>query len=166
MDNKIRSSVERLLESEVAKAREQNTNLGQVKERIAITDQKALLGLDLRRILMGEVEVYDPRQIGVADCSPNPDTPTTDQLVQDSNGVRVVLSFLLPGQETSRDPDNTRRKEVLVSDIGDFEGQWNAAVEALEKRYQGTPSSTSVKMRKSVSWTRKQKLLVYGIICR
>jgi hypothetical protein len=61
MEHKIISSLERLLESEVAKAREQIANLGQVKERIAITNQKAPLGPDPRRILMGEVEVYDPR---------------------------------------------------------------------------------------------------------
>lgn len=53
MEHKIISSVERLLESEVAKAREQIANLGQVKERIAITNQEALLGLDPRPILNG-----------------------------------------------------------------------------------------------------------------
>jgi hypothetical protein len=43
------------------------------------------------------------------------------------------LYFLLPGQEKSvRDPDNTRRKEVLIPDIADFEEQWNVAVDALE----------------------------------
>jgi hypothetical protein len=40
---------------------------------------------------------------------------------------------LLPGQEKSvRDPDNTRRKEVLIPDIADFEEQWHVAVDALE----------------------------------
>jgi len=43
------------------------------------------------------------------------------------------LYFLLPGQEKPvRDPDGTRRKEVLVPDISDFEERWNAAVSALE----------------------------------
>jgi len=43
------------------------------------------------------------------------------------------LYFLLPGQEKSvRDPDNTRRKEVLIPDIASFEEQWDAAVDALE----------------------------------
>ena len=43
------------------------------------------------------------------------------------------LYFLLPGEEKSvRDPDGTRRKEVLIPDIGDFENRWNAAVNALE----------------------------------
>ncbi len=43
------------------------------------------------------------------------------------------LYFLLPGQEKSvRDPDGTRRKEVLIPDIVDFENRWNTAVDALE----------------------------------
>ena len=43
------------------------------------------------------------------------------------------LYFLLPGQEKSvRDPDGTRRKEVLIPNIADFEVRWNAAVDALE----------------------------------
>jgi hypothetical protein len=43
------------------------------------------------------------------------------------------LYFLLPGQEKPiRAPDGTRRSEVLISDIADFEAQWNAAVDALE----------------------------------
>lgn len=42
------------------------------------------------------------------------------------------LYFLLPGQEKSvRDPDGTRRKEVLISDISVFESRWNTAVDAL-----------------------------------
>ena len=42
------------------------------------------------------------------------------------------LYFLLPGQEkTVRDLDGTRRKEVLVPDIADFEKRWNNAVGAL-----------------------------------
>lgn len=43
------------------------------------------------------------------------------------------LYFLLPGQEKSvRDPDGTRRKEILVKNIADFEARWKAAVNALE----------------------------------
>lgn len=43
------------------------------------------------------------------------------------------LYFLLPGQEKSvRDPDGTRRKEVLVPDVADFRKRWNSAVSALE----------------------------------
>lgn len=44
------------------------------------------------------------------------------------------LYFLLPGQEKPvRDTDGTRRKEILIPDIGDFEKRWNEAVGALEK---------------------------------
>lgn len=43
------------------------------------------------------------------------------------------LYYLLPGQEkTVRDPDGTRRKEVLVPHVEEFETRWNEAVEALE----------------------------------
>ncbi|RWN27577.1 DUF262 domain-containing protein [Mesorhizobium sp.] len=43
------------------------------------------------------------------------------------------LYFMLPGQQKPiRDPDGTRRKEILVPDIADFEARWKAAVEALE----------------------------------
>jgi hypothetical protein len=46
----------------------------------------------------------------------------------------MYIYFLLPGQEKPiRDPDGTRRKEVLVSNIADFEARWNAAVDALEE---------------------------------
>jgi len=58
-DQKIKSGVERLLESEIAKAQQQNIR---GKERIAITNQKGLLNVDLRQILTEEVEVYDPRK--------------------------------------------------------------------------------------------------------
>jgi hypothetical protein len=44
------------------------------------------------------------------------------------------LYFLLPGQDKPvRDPDGTRRSEVLITDIVDFERRWNAAVDALEE---------------------------------
>jgi len=43
------------------------------------------------------------------------------------------LYFLLPGQEKPvRDPDGTRRKEVLIQDVADFRKRWEAAVSALE----------------------------------
>ena len=43
------------------------------------------------------------------------------------------LYFLLPGQEKPvRDPDGTRRKEVLIADTDDFKERWNQAVSALE----------------------------------
>jgi hypothetical protein len=44
------------------------------------------------------------------------------------------LYFLLPGQEkTVRNPDGSRRKEILIPTIVDFEKRWHAAVDALEK---------------------------------
>jgi hypothetical protein len=43
------------------------------------------------------------------------------------------LYFLLPGEEKSvRDPDGTRRTEVLIPDAEDFECLWEEAVNALE----------------------------------
>ncbi len=43
------------------------------------------------------------------------------------------LYFLLPGQQKPiRDPDGTRRKEILVPDVKDFEKRWHQAVDALE----------------------------------
>lgn len=43
------------------------------------------------------------------------------------------LYYLLPGQERAvRNPDATRRKEILVPTIEDFEKRWNDAVGALE----------------------------------
>lgn len=43
------------------------------------------------------------------------------------------LYFLLPGQQKSvRDPDGTRRKEILIPNIADFESRWNQAVDAIE----------------------------------
>ncbi len=44
------------------------------------------------------------------------------------------LYYLLPGQEKSvRTPEGSLRKEVLVSDTGEFTALWNDAVDALEK---------------------------------
>jgi len=43
------------------------------------------------------------------------------------------LYFLLPGeQKPIREPDGTRRKEILISDGEEFEERWNIAVAALE----------------------------------
>jgi len=44
------------------------------------------------------------------------------------------LYFLLPGQKKPvRDPDGTRREEILISDTDEFTARWNEAVNALEK---------------------------------
>lgn len=43
------------------------------------------------------------------------------------------LYFLLPGQERQlRDPDGTRRKEVMIADTQDFERRWREAVDSLQ----------------------------------
>ena len=43
------------------------------------------------------------------------------------------LYFLLPGQEKPiRDPDGTRRKEILIQSISDFKEKWDSAVDAIE----------------------------------
>lgn len=47
------------------------------------------------------------------------------------------LYFLLPGQEKPiRDPDGTRRKEVLIADTAQFTSRWDQAVNALENAIQ------------------------------
>ncbi len=44
------------------------------------------------------------------------------------------LYFLLPGREKPiREVDGTRRREVLIPDIQDFEARWHEAVEALDR---------------------------------
>jgi hypothetical protein len=44
------------------------------------------------------------------------------------------IYFLLPGQKKPvRDPDGTRREEILIPDTGDFTKRWDQAVDALEK---------------------------------
>ena len=47
------------------------------------------------------------------------------------------LYFLLPGQEKPvRDPDGTRRKEVLVADTTAFTQSWDGAVDTIERAIQ------------------------------
>lgn len=44
------------------------------------------------------------------------------------------LYFLLPGQKRQvRDPDGTRRQEVMVADTQDFQKRWNQAVGSLKR---------------------------------
>lgn len=44
------------------------------------------------------------------------------------------LYYLLPGQEKQvRDPDGTRRQEILIKDVTEFEAKWNEAVNIIEK---------------------------------
>ncbi|GAB4278557.1 MAG: DUF262 domain-containing protein [Marinilabiliales bacterium] len=43
------------------------------------------------------------------------------------------LYYLLPGQEKQiREPDGSRKKEILIKDVNEFEEQWNKAVDAIE----------------------------------
>lgn len=43
------------------------------------------------------------------------------------------LYYLLPGQEKQiREPDGSRKKEILIKDVNEFEQQWNNAVDAIE----------------------------------
>ena len=43
------------------------------------------------------------------------------------------LYFMLPGQEKQvRDPDGTRRKEILINDPAEFEALWNKSVDSIE----------------------------------
>jgi len=47
------------------------------------------------------------------------------------------LYYLLPGQQRPiRDPDGTRRSEVMVEDVDDFKRRWTDAVNALERAIQ------------------------------
>jgi hypothetical protein len=52
---------ERLLRAEAKKAA-RDTSVPTERRKIAITDQEALLHLDIRDVLTDRVEVYDPRE--------------------------------------------------------------------------------------------------------
>jgi hypothetical protein len=62
MQQRLKPYVERLRDAEIARARERSTDPWAPKERVAIRDQRALLNVDPRRILIGEVEVIDDRE--------------------------------------------------------------------------------------------------------
>jgi hypothetical protein len=58
----LKPHIERIIEAEINKEKdERNISDGDPK-RLAITNQRALLDTDPRRILTGEVEVYDDRE--------------------------------------------------------------------------------------------------------
>ncbi len=62
MDRRLIPHTQRLIENEIAQSRgKRNAHPERPKERVAITDQQALLDVDPRRILIGDVEVFDPR---------------------------------------------------------------------------------------------------------
>ncbi len=57
----------------------------------------------------------------------------TMSMLQQGYCSSKYLYFLLPGQEkTIREPDGTRRKEILIRDTREFVMLWDKAVEALE----------------------------------
>ncbi len=56
-----KSHVQEILEAELAGFRSEH-KANKQPTRIAITNQQALLDVDPRRILAGEVEIYDPRE--------------------------------------------------------------------------------------------------------
>jgi hypothetical protein len=61
MDRRLIPHIQQRIEAEIAKAlRENALEPERPKERVAMTDQKALLNLDIRRVLANEVEFYDP----------------------------------------------------------------------------------------------------------
>jgi hypothetical protein len=60
---KLMSHTEEIIAAEIARSRsEPNVDPRRPTERVAISNQQALLSVDPRRILTGEVEVYDDRQ--------------------------------------------------------------------------------------------------------
>jgi hypothetical protein len=62
MDRRLIPHIQQRLEAEIAKTSRENALEPKPKERIAVTDQKALLNADPMRILTGDVEVYDDRK--------------------------------------------------------------------------------------------------------
>jgi hypothetical protein len=57
--NPLMPHIQQRLAAEIVKA---SRKPNRPKERIAITDQKALLNVDPMRVLIGEIEVYDERE--------------------------------------------------------------------------------------------------------
>jgi hypothetical protein len=61
MDPRFVPHTERVIKAEIDRASRENAlEPKRPKERVAMTDQKALLNLDIRRVLANEVEFYDP----------------------------------------------------------------------------------------------------------
>jgi hypothetical protein len=54
----LKPHTQKIIEAEIARASRENAL--EPKERVAMTDQKALLNLDIGRVLANEVEFYDP----------------------------------------------------------------------------------------------------------
>jgi hypothetical protein len=63
MDRRMMPHTQRIIEHEIARSRgKRHVDSERPRQRVAITNQQALLGVDPRRILTGEVEVYDDRE--------------------------------------------------------------------------------------------------------
>ena len=63
MDPRFVPHIERVVQAEIARASRENAlEPTRPKERVAITDQRAMLDVDPRRILTGEVEIFDDRE--------------------------------------------------------------------------------------------------------
>ncbi|MGA2237072.1 MAG: hypothetical protein ABSG23_16530 [Terriglobales bacterium] len=63
MDRRLIPHIQQRIEAEIARASRENAlEPKRPKERVAISDQKALLNVDIRRILTNEVQVFDDRQ--------------------------------------------------------------------------------------------------------
>jgi hypothetical protein len=62
MDRRFIPHIQQRIEAEIAKASRENALEPKPKERVAMTDQGALLNVDPMRILTGDVEVYDDRK--------------------------------------------------------------------------------------------------------
>ncbi len=59
----LKPHTERIIEAEISRERgKRNADLERPKNRVAITDQRALLNVDPRRVLTGEIEIFDPRE--------------------------------------------------------------------------------------------------------
>jgi hypothetical protein len=57
--NPLMPHIQQRVEAEIVKASREPKR---PNERVAITDQKALLNVDPMRILTGEIEIYDDRE--------------------------------------------------------------------------------------------------------
>ncbi len=63
MDRRLIPHTERVIQAAIAKASRENAlEPKRPKERVAISNQKALLNVDPTRILTGEIEIYDDRK--------------------------------------------------------------------------------------------------------
>ena len=63
MRSSLAPHTQRIIEAEIARSQQkQHVNPETPKERIRMTNQLALLNVDPRRILRGEVDIYDDRE--------------------------------------------------------------------------------------------------------